>query len=474
MLQNLAPTDGALSRVEQVMDAIRRRIAARTLQSGAKLPSIRKCAASFSVSPSTVVEAYERLAAEGLIRARPGSGFYVSGAQPPLVLAELGPRLDRAVDPFWVSRQSLEADAAVLKPGCGWLPASWMPQEDLRRGLRALSRGTDDEVANYGTPLGLLPLRQWLSRRMAETGIDAAPDRILLTDSGSQALDLICRFFLEPGDTVLVDDPCYFNFLALLRAHRVKIVGVPYTPVGPDLEAFERAIAEHAPRLYITNSAIHNPTGATFSPVTAHRLLRLSENSKLTIVEDDIFGDFEHEAAPRLAAFDGLDRVIQIGSFSKTLSAAARIGYFAARPEWIEGLLDLKIASTFAGAALSQQLALSILKDGSYRRHMNALRPRLAAAMGETIRRLAPLGITPWIEPRGGMLLWCRLPEGLDAAELARHAIREDVVLAPGNVFSVGQRFPGYMRFNVSQSTDPRVFAVLERAMQHATTTNLE
>ena len=104
-------------------------------------------------------------------------------------------------------------------------------------------------------------------------GIEASPDQILLTGSGTQAIDLICRFLLRPGDTVLVDDPCYFNFQALLRAHRVKIVGVPYTPTGPDIAAFEAALPRDRPRLYITNSALHNPTGATLSPQTAHRLL---------------------------------------------------------------------------------------------------------------------------------------------------------------------------------------------------------
>ena len=96
----------------------------------------------------------------------------------------------------------------------------------------------------------------------------------MLTESGTQAIDLICRFLLEPGDTVLVDDPCYFNFHALLKAHRAWVVGVPYTPNGSDVERFEAALRAHSPRLYITNSGIHNPTGATLSPVTAHQLLK--------------------------------------------------------------------------------------------------------------------------------------------------------------------------------------------------------
>ncbi|TIQ21549.1 aminotransferase class I/II-fold pyridoxal phosphate-dependent enzyme, partial [Mesorhizobium sp.] len=105
----------------------------------------------------------------------------------------------------------------------------------LRRALRTMARGDDVTLTDYGTPLGLPPLRHLLARRMAEHGIEAPPDQIMLTESGTQAIDLLCRFLLEPGDTVLVDDPCYFNFHALLRAHRAKVVGVPYTPSGPDI-----------------------------------------------------------------------------------------------------------------------------------------------------------------------------------------------------------------------------------------------
>ncbi len=455
----LAGADG--TRVGAVMAAIRQRIAGRMLAPGARLPSIRALAGTMAVSKSTVVEAYDRLAAEGVIEARRGSGFYVAGHAPPFSPADLGPRLEREVDPFWVSRQALDAGEAVLKPGCGWLPADWLPQESLRRALRALSRAPAETLADYGTPLGLAPLRQLLSRRLAAHGVEAAPDQVLLTESGTQALDLVCGLLVEPGDTVLVDDPCYFNFHALLRAHRVRIVGVPYGPNGPDLAAFEQVLAEHQPRLYVTNSGLHNPTGASLSPVVAHRILKLSEAFGLTIVEDDIFADFEPEPAPRLAAFDGLERVVQIGSFSKSLSASVRCGYIAARRDWIEGLIDLKIAASFGTGRLAAELVLGVLIDGSYRRHMDGLRVRLARAMGETAARLRAIGIEPWLEPRGGMFLWCRLPEGLDSAVIAQRLLAQDIVLAPGNVYSLSQSAARFMRFNVAQSGDPRLFEAL-------------
>ncbi len=161
----------------------------------------------------------------------------------------------------------------------------------------------------------------------------------------------------------------------------------------------------------------------------------------------------------------GCSRVIHIGSFSKTLSAAVRCGFIAARRDWIDGLVDLKIAMSFGGGRLSSELVLKLLGDGSYRKHMVALRLRLSRSMVEATARLASLGITPWLEPRGGMFLWCMLPEGMDAADVARRALSENVVLAPGNVFSVSRTADGFLRFNVAQSSDPRIFAALERAM---------
>jgi len=452
------------------MAAIGGRIASRALAPGDRLPSIRRFAVSMGVSASTVVEAYDRLAAEGLIRAQRGSGFYVSrAAPPPLKLAQAETPRARAVDPFWVSRQSLDADEAVLKPGCGWLPADWMPDAALRRAIRSLARSEGDLLSYYGSTRGSSALRRLLLGRLTEEGIAAGPDHLMLTSTGTQALDLLCRFLLRPGDTVLVDDPCYFNFQALLKAHQVTVVGVPYTPSGPDIAAFEAVLEAARPRLYVTNAAIHNPTGATLSPPVAHRLLNAAAGSETTIVEDDIFTDFEPEPSTRLAALDGLCRVIRIGSFSKTLSASARCGYIAARPDWIEGLVDLQIATNFGGPSpISSEIIAHMLSGGGYRKHMEELRRRLVRARRETADRLARLGITPWLEPRGGFYLWCELPEGLDSAQVAQAALAEGVVLAPGNVFSVSQSAGRFMRFNVAHMLEPRVYQVLGKALIRA------
>ncbi|MES2205572.1 MAG: PLP-dependent aminotransferase family protein [Pseudomonadota bacterium] len=453
------------TRIEKVMMEIQSKIVARTYLPGIRLPSVRAQAQAMQLSVSTVVEAYERLAAKGVIVSQPGSGFYVTKPVAPFSLMQIGPKLDREVDPLWISRQSLETDATVLKPGCGWLPMEWLYEAGMRRAMRTLARASTLELTEYSTPLGNCSLRQFLSQRLRGIGIEAEPNQIMLTESGTQAIDLICRFLLEPGDVVLLDDPCYFNFHALLKAHRVQVVSVPYTPNGPDIELFEIALQKHSPRLYITNSGIHNPTGAVLSPVIAHRLLKLADNADLIIVEDDIYADFEISPAPRLAAFDGLSKVIQIGSFSKTVSASLRCGYIAAQPHWIESLVDLKIATAFGGGRLAADMVLITLTDSGYRKHMEGVRLRLAEERVKTIARLEAIGIKPWLVPQAGMFLWCQLPKGIDAVNIARFCLNEGVVLAPGNVFSQSLSASECLRFNVAQSTDKRIFDVLARAI---------
>ena len=455
-------------KTNDVMHAIRARVASRAFAAGDRLPSIRTMAATLQVSPSTVVEAYDRLAAEGVVRARRGSGFYVaSSALPPLAPAEDDARRDLTVDPFWVSRQSLDASSSVLKPGCGWLPADWMPGDALRRALRSLARSNERALTEYGGTRGSLGLRRLLLTRLAEEAVNLSPDQLLLTGSGTQAIDLICRFFLRPGDIVLVDDPCYFNFRALLRAHKVNVVGVPYTNTGPDIVRFEAVLAAEKPRLYITNSALHNPTGATLSPQTAHQVLNAAATHDLLVVEDDIFADFEPEPSPRLSALDGLNRVIRVGSFSKTLSASARCGYIAARRDWIDELIDLQVATNFGGPSpVAAELVAHVLTGGRYRKHMEDIRLRLVRARREVAGKLADLGLELWLMPRGGFYLWCRLPNGLKAAEVARAALEEDVLLAPGDVFSVSETASEFLRFNVAQSRQPRIWQVMRRVLE--------
>ena len=168
-------------RTAGIMQFVRQRIAARDWPPGARLPSLRGMAVQHGVSKSTVVEAYDRLATEGVIRARAGAGFYGAGPLAPLTLTEIGPRLDRRIDPLWVSRQSLDLGVQALKPGCGWLPEDWMPQDAIRRALRQVARDPAAPLTDYAPALGLPALRSLIAQHLATRGMQVDPRQILLT-----------------------------------------------------------------------------------------------------------------------------------------------------------------------------------------------------------------------------------------------------------------------------------------------------
>lgn len=438
------------------------------LPAGHKLPSVRGFAEQNDISKSTAVTVYDRLVASGLVISRSKVGFFVASTRKPLELADGINFSEREIDPLWVARQAFRGDPAMLRPGCGWLPDDWLDCDNLRRGLRKVSRSADAQLANYGSPLGYAPLRSQIEVILSAREIVAHPGQIMLTDSASHAIDLVTRVFVKPGDTVFVDDPGYYMLLSNLRAQCANVVGIPYTRSGPDVEAFAKAAECQRPALYITNSALHNPTGATLTASTAHQILKLAEQYDIPILEDDIYADFEETPSPRLATLDQLERVISIGSFSKTMSAACRCGWIACRKEWLEGLADLKLATALTSNELSAQLVYAMLKDGSYRRHVAAIRERLGRAAVTVRRQIEQAGLTLWMEPSGGMFLWARLPGDVDATEVARQAAREGVAMAPGNVFSVSRSTGDYLRFNIAQSRHERIYDCLARAIDTA------
>ncbi|MEJ2229427.1 MAG: PLP-dependent aminotransferase family protein [Alphaproteobacteria bacterium] len=453
--------------VEQVVSGIAGLIESRQLPVGRKLPSIRAFATANGISKSTVVEAFDRLVAQGLLISRHKVGFFVAGPRPVLDLTANTPPAKRDTDPMWVLRNTLMPQHGGLQPGCGWLPEDWLNGAGLRRALRAVARSPSAQLTRYGHSLGFAPLRAQLQIVLAGRGVEVPPGRIIITDSTTQAIDMIGRLLLQPGDKVFVDDPGYYNFLASLRVHNVQVIGVPFRQDGPDTESFASLAAKHKPRLYLTNATLHNPTGATLAPAVAHRLLKIAEAHDIAIVEDDIYADFEEHPTPRLAAMDQLNRVIYTGSFSKTLSAASRCGWIAARQEWIEGLTDLRLATIVSNNELAAQVLHRLLTDGNYRKHVEGLRDRLRAASVRVRRQLEARGLSLWTEPKGGMFLWAKLPEGFDSLEIARRAVADGIALAPGNVFSVSYSATRFLRFNVTQSDNKRLYDFFSDVLRH-------
>lgn len=457
----------AVPLVTQIVQGLARQIDEGTQREGTKLPSIRQFAQAHQVSVFTVVEAYDRLVAQGYLVSRPHSGFFVrrrAAAGP----AELPPAGTQGFDSAWYLRRIFEHRHLAVKAGCGWLPGDWLFEDGLRRGLRALA-ADEAELGGYGDPKGYPPLRQAICEALAEQQVAVPPAQVLLTQGSSQALDLAVRRLVRAGDAVLVDDPGYANLLFSLRFQGARLLGVPRTPQGYDLAALETllesASGEHRPKVFFTQPRLQSPTGSVAPLAQLHRLLQLAEKHDLTIVENDIYLELDPEPRASLASLDQLSRVIYIGSYSKTISPNIRVGFAAAHPDLLEDLAQLKMISGLTSAELSERLALAAVLDGRRRKHLKGLRERLAEAHQQVGARLAALGFELFAEPRAGMFLWARHPRLTDTLGLSNRAAEHDIMLGPGHLFRVDLQPTGWMRFNVAFSGDERLFTFLTREL---------
>ena len=444
------------------------RIRAGALGPGTRLPSVREAARRHTLAPSTVVAAYDLLQAQGLAEARQQRGFFVRSA---LSAAAQMPRhgnASRTAPPHDVAtlmRGMFEHQGGKsLSPGIGTLPPDWL---DLPLLHSAMRRALADDVLEpaslrYGEPAGDERLRAALSLRLAGLGIAATPQQIVTTAGAMQALDLVSRLLLAPGDTVLVDEPGWAVEFARLTQMGVKLAPVPRGPAGPDLAVLRHWLESSArPRVYITVSVLHNPTGATLPLAAAHELLKLAEATGLTIVEDDTYAWLAPAQAPRLAALDQLQRTIYISGFSKILTPNWRVGFVAAAPAMIERIIDRKLLTALTTPALPERALAIMLEQGSLRRHAERVVLRLAAARQRCVRLAEEAGFT-FAAPPQGLFGW--VETGVDVDRVTSDLHRQGWLLAPGSLFHATPRPSSLMRINFATAQEPRLWRALREA----------
>ncbi len=457
---------GESNRTGAIVARIGRMIDEGLLQPGRRMASLRLAAGEYGVSKNTMVEVYDRLVASGRLEARRGAGFYVRA--PGLRPSEAPPHMTEAIDIVSLLREQL-CQVHPVRVGDGRPPRSWMEDSELGRHLRLhAGKGGLPVEHGYGDPIGYAPLRAQIGLMLAERSIQVSPAQILLTFGANHALDLIIRQLLQPGDTVLVDSPGYYPLFGKLKLARVEIAGVRRLPDGPDLDDLAAQIARHRPKAFFTQSLAHNPTGGSIALPVAHRLLQIAAHHDLTIVEDDPFADVMPASAPRLAALDQLERVIYVGTFSKTLSASLRIGYIAAGPALARALSDIKMLTVVNSSGYLERLVSDLIASGQYRHHLKRLKERIGKAERSASVNLERLDLPIFSRQGGGYYLWVGLPSGLDDLALARRASEQGIFIAPGSVFLPdrrhldGEERTASMRVNVAYADDPALMAFLE------------
>jgi DNA-binding transcriptional MocR family regulator len=456
--------DNGVPLTEQIVTGVQTWIRSRAAHPGAKLPSIRQFAADYAISRFPVIEAYDRLVSLGYIDSRHGSGFYVA-ERPRGALAGEGtsdPR--RADEESFHILQQFNHPGETLKLGSGFIPEAWRDMDSIGQAIRHVSRVDSASLIDYATPLGNATLRDHLQSRISQLGIEADASQILITNGASQALDLLMRYMLKAGDTVFVEDPGYYNLNGLLKLHGVRLVGIPRMRNGPDLDAMEAQLKEHRPRIFFINTVFHNPTGTTLAPPVAFRLLQLAREHQFTIIEDDIYADFQADPTDRLATLDQLEHVVYVGGLSKTLSSSLRIGYLIASPAIVKDLADVKMLTSIGGSRFAEAVAVALLERGMYRKYLERLRRRMRDALGLTVQTLEDSGWEVFEKPLGGKFVWARVPHIEDAARLVECGAPLGVTVAPGSYFRPNAETSPWIRINAAFTNDPRARAFFDAA----------
>ncbi len=455
----------------QLADRLAERIRTRLLAPGARLPSVRECARQQGVSPHTVVAAYDRLLAQGLVEARRQRGFYVRDT----ALAQEGwghSAIDSIANAAAPPRVPADASSLIRgmfhrhsdrpQPGMGVFPPDWMASSFLPAALRRLTgSGTLQELSlQYGEPAGDAALRRSLSHKLAGIHVSAAPEQILTTVGATHALDIVSRTLLRAGDPVMVEEPGWAIEFARLEALGMRILPVPRRADGPDLAVMAQYCAAHRPRLFVSVSVLHNPTGYSLTPGSAHRVLQLAQEHDFHIVEDDTYGHIAPPHATRLAALDGLQRTIYVSGFAKILAPNWRIGYLAAPTGLFERLLETKLLATLTTPALFERALAGCIDQGQLRRHAERVRTRLDGARARTVKLALAAGCRFVSEP-AGLFGW--VDTGVDTDALTQRMLDEGYLLAPGSLFHA-RRAPGtLMRINFATAQDAAFWQVFER-----------
>ena len=455
---------------EQLAGQFAERIRQRLLAPGARLPSVRDCAQRHGVSPHTVVAAYDQLLAQGLVEARRQRGFFVrevgrgptpaggggasAKAEPP---ARVAP-----VDATALIRGMFHGASQLPAPGLGTLPPAWLDLPLLGSALRrVLTHGDSALALQYGQPAGDTRLREALATKLADFGVRAQASQIVTATGATHALDIVSRALLSPGDAVLVDEPGWAVEYARLTQLGMRLLPVPRGVDGPDLNVMATLAREHRPRLYVTVSVLHNPTGHSLSLGDAHQVLKLAEAHDFRIVEDDTYAHLAPAHLPRLAALDGLQRTLYVSGFSKILTPSWRVGYVAAPPAVVERLIDVKLLSTLTTPAVLEQAVAHCLEQGSLRRHAERVTARLDAARHRSVQ-LAQAHGCRFVTPPQGLFGW--VDTGVDTEPLAQALLDQGWLLAPGHLFHATRRPSTLMRINFATSQDARFWQALERA----------
>jgi len=439
---------------QQLVRHIQAQISTGRLQHGTRLPPSRDLARQLGIGRISVVSAYNELQTQGLITAHPGRGTFVTrengnGGGYPL-------RQPNPILPHTNIRQimRLAEQPGVIAFNSGAPPNDFLPIEAFKWAVDSVLQRDGVAAIAYEDSEGFIPLREATRDYISSLGIHARAENILITGGAQQAIDLVIQSILNPGDTLLVDNPTYIGVLDIAHIRRAVPLGIPTDENGLRLDILEEILIEQQPKLLYINPTFNNPTGVVMPLHRRRQLLRLAQEYDLLILEDAVYHElhFAEPAPPPLKALDETGCVLHASGFSKILLPGTRIGYLIAdKSQARDRIVQVKQAADICTPSFNQRIVHTYIKHGKLPGHLDKVRhilhERRDAAV-EAAQKFLPAG-SQWQTPTGGLYLWVELPaEGPSAAELYVTATQHGVAYAIGSLFFPHGEGSHFIRLN--------------------------
>lgn len=459
-----------MNRYQQLAEEITLAINSNTLMPGSALPSLRDCATQQGLSMNTVISAYRLLEDRGLIESRPQSGFFVCShlPQPQAPIRETAAILQNAKEHeimnmiLLASRDPEYVDLGLATPKS----AKYYPGEQLAKITASLLRKQSALVVQYALPPGSSALKEQIAHRGQRLGMQLAPDNIVITHGGMEALQLALKAVTKVGDKVGIEAPSYFNLYPLLDALSLQALEIPTHPQhGMDLDVLEHSLQAGDLSAIISMPTVQNPLGFTMDIAAKRRLADLVNQYQTPLIEDAIYAELQYAEPlqPTVKAFDSEGWIIICSSYSKALAPDYRIGWIEAG-RFSHKVKDLKFISSVAESKLLSEAIAQILRSGGYDRHLRSLRRHSYEQM-TTIRGLVARHFPPGTKatlPSGGFLLWIELPAPIDSFALFIAALKHKIIVVPGQIYSRQGRYQHYLRISCCQEIDDRMIEAFQ------------
>jgi DNA-binding transcriptional MocR family regulator len=433
-----------------------------TYRPGERIPSIREMSRQMQVSVNTVMGAYAQLENQGMVEARPQSGYYVRSRvlEPGADVPERKPEEEPA--PCCVSVEELPmkvirslTDPSMVPLGGGVPNPDLLPIDKLNRMLATEARRFRIQSVSYTGPRGTQRLRTQIAKRALNYGCTPAPEEIVVTSGCVEAVTLALQATCRPGDTVAIASPVYYTFLHSIQWMGLKVLEIPSTPKeGMSIDVLGYAIRNNPVHACLIISNFNNPLGSVMPDDKKRELVALLAQHDIPLIEDDVYGDlaFDSVRPSAVKAYDEKGLVLYCSSFSKTLAPGYRVGWIVPG-RYQRKVQQLKALFNIATATPTQLAIAEFLINGGYDHHLRTIRriySRQVARVRDAVGRHFPLG-TRVTHPKGGFVLWVEMTDGVDAFRLYEEALKAGISIAPGTLFTAtGDRYRNCIRLNAA------------------------